>query len=445
MDNIIPELLHMLQQALEKTPPILLLGVMVLIGAIFGELARRASLPRITGYFVAGVLAHLGLVGLDLGWPIHELVRDLMPLFEVALGFVLVEVGRRIQLVWLVRNKALFGTLVLESVLTFATVAALFMWLGVGAWSAVLVGAVATSTSPLVLHALIMQVRAEGQISDRALHIAAVNTMVAAVLVSALLPIANSAQPHLQIVYVLKPLAGLVLAAVIGTLSGRLLRVLLVRSRDLPYAWVCVIGAVSLMVGLAQWGGAPVVVSALAMGLSVSDAAQRRAATRKGMQPLQLPEPPALSVLMYVVLFLFAGAALPWRQWWVQPIDWPFVAALAVALLLARLGAKALGTFAMGSWSGLRPSQSVGLALALQPMTVTGLALYLQVRAGFPGLEPQAGTALLVALAVADLLTPLLVMRVLRSSGEAEVLPPRAASKFAPRAAEPAAARLREL
>jgi Kef-type K+ transport system membrane component KefB len=458
MDNILTEVLHMLQLSFEKTPPIMLLGVIVLAGALCGELARRFALPRLTGYLAAGVATHLALAALDLGWPIQELVQDFLPLFEVALGFALVEVGRRIQLHWLARNKALLATVVLESVLSFAAVSLALFWLGVGPWTAVLLGAIVTGTSPLVLQAVSLQVRAEGQISERALHIAAVNTMTAAVLVSALLPVANAAQPHLELVYIFKPLAGLVLAAVIGSLCGRLLRLLLNRSRDLPYAWTCVVGIVSLLVGASQWMAAPVVVAALAMGLSVSEAAQRRVTARKlngaaaagvaapapaGPAPLLWPEPPALSVMVYVVLFLFAGAALPWHDWWSKPQDWPFVAGVAAALLLVRFAAKAAAVLATGSWSGLRPAQSVGLAAALQPLSVTALALYLQVRAGYAGLEPAAAGALLVALAAADLLMPVVTMITLRASGEAETAPPQPTAKPAA-AAEGAAPRLRE-
>jgi len=75
----------------------LLFGVLLVAGMVGGEMARSARLPRIIGYVLVGFamapLAHL--IGLDL------LLDEARIFVDLALGLVLFDLGRRMDLQWM--------------------------------------------------------------------------------------------------------------------------------------------------------------------------------------------------------------------------------------------------------------------------------------------------------------------------------------------------------
>src|SRR4051812_6934228 len=78
----------------------LLFGVLLVAGMLGGELARIARIPRMVGYVLVGMLlAPLGeAVGL-------ESLLDRARIFvDLALGLVLFDLGRRMDLQWMKRD-----------------------------------------------------------------------------------------------------------------------------------------------------------------------------------------------------------------------------------------------------------------------------------------------------------------------------------------------------
>jgi Kef-type K+ transport system membrane component KefB len=460
---ILQELWTYAQSVLEATPPILLLGLALVFGALAGELMHRLRLPRLTGYFIAGVACHLLLSLLDLGWPVAELVLDGRAFFQVLLGFVLVEIGRRIQLGWLLRNRALFATSVLECAFTFGAVYGVLSWLGVELWATLLIAAIATGSSPVVIHALATQTQAEGQISERALHLSAVSTMVAAVGVSTLLTLVQSTRADMALIDLYGPALSLIAAIVIGGIAGRMLGALLSRGAaareaqkagSWAYGWQCLVGVVLAAIGLAQWLNAPVLVATLVLGLTVAERpsqAALRAAAPRWLQrfwpdrvpvvqqpaaallashitpspPVHWPDTHAIVALFNAGLFMFAAAALPWSEWAAGDQDWPVLLGVALGVIAVRLAAKAAAVSIAGPASGTRWSQHIGLAVALQPMSITGLAMYFQVKLGYAAIDAAAMMGLLLALAITDVIAPLALLVVLKLSGESPRNPSR--------------------
>src|SRR5262245_8103091 len=96
--------------------PVLLFGLLLLAGAIGGEIVKRTlGLPRIVGNVVTGFA--LGVSGLGVLNP--DLVREAWIFAEIALGLLLFELGRRLDFTWLRSDPWLAATGVLESALTF--------------------------------------------------------------------------------------------------------------------------------------------------------------------------------------------------------------------------------------------------------------------------------------------------------------------------------------
>ncbi|HYX65104.1 MAG TPA: sodium:proton exchanger, partial [Burkholderiales bacterium] len=94
-------------------------GVLLLAGLLAGELARRyARLPRVTGYVVVGALLGPEASGLLN----RDMLFDLRLLTDLAIGIVVVELGFRVSLEWLARNRWLSLAALAESLLCFAAI-----------------------------------------------------------------------------------------------------------------------------------------------------------------------------------------------------------------------------------------------------------------------------------------------------------------------------------
>src|SRR5262245_26114122 len=153
--------------------PVLLFGLLLLAGIAGGELVKRAlNLPRIVGYMLTGLL--LGASGLNL--LDQPLVEESWIFLEIALALVLFELGRRLHLDWLGNDRWLMATSLLECTLSFAFVYFALTAFGVTAIYATVAAAIGISTSPGVVLLVAQELKAEGQVTECALSLPALNS-----------------------------------------------------------------------------------------------------------------------------------------------------------------------------------------------------------------------------------------------------------------------------
>src|SRR5688572_21987367 len=95
--------------------PLALFGMLLLAGVLAGELTKRVvKLPRITGYVLIGLaLGASGINVLD-----TQMLGYTRIFLDVGLAMVLFELGRRLDLSWLRRDRWLSVMALTESVLS---------------------------------------------------------------------------------------------------------------------------------------------------------------------------------------------------------------------------------------------------------------------------------------------------------------------------------------
>ena len=136
------------------------LAVLLAFGALCGQLAKRMNLPSVTGQILAGII--LGPSVLHVFG--HEALQGLRPIIHFALGLIAVDVGTHLHLRRLRNSFRRLGTLLLLEITLTPFLVYLALVLGAGRdWTfGVLFGALAISTAPATVLAIVKETRSKG-------------------------------------------------------------------------------------------------------------------------------------------------------------------------------------------------------------------------------------------------------------------------------------------
>ncbi len=327
-----------------------------------GELGHRwTGLPRISLYGAVGFL--LGQT--QLGWLSSADNASMTMLANLAFGLVLFEFGYRINLNWLRNNPWLAASGLLESALTFCSVLALASASGLPTLTALLIASLAMSTSPAVVLRVVNEHRSTGQVTERVIHLTALNCVLAVLVFKVVVGvwIFQSSGNLVQAVW-----NGAVLLAVstaLGAAFGSAVPALLHRldlSRDATMAFAV---AVMVLVAAAHAFGLSPVLATLTFGLV---ARHRRVTFSQAQRNFG-----ALGDVLTVVLFTFVASTL----------EWPRVVhglPLALALIVLRAIAKALGTTCFARLSGISWKKGLLTGIAMTPISVFVILLLEEAR-----------------------------------------------------------------
>lgn len=378
----------------------LLFGTLLVAGMLGGEVARRLRLPRIIGYVLVGFAIAPAAAAMNLG-PLLDEARIFV---DIALGLVLFDLGRRLDIGWLKRDWTLAASAIGESALTFGIVFATLLHFGFDAVQAGLAAAIAMATSPAVVLLVAQDARAEGQVTERAFTLVALNSLLASVIVTILL-----ATIHYEVrldldTAVLHPLylfaGSLALGGAMASLARTLAR-RLDRSPELHFTLVA--GLVVAAVGLAQTARVSVILALLAFGMF-----SRGVEHRHDLMAVDLGR---ASRLFYVVLFVITGASLPLSAF--ESAGW-----VAAAFVAARTAAKFAGVLLFAPLGGVRVRQALALGATLLPMSSLALLLQHDVVRLYPEFGQSLAAVLLASVIVMEIAGPLAVQWGLRFAGE---------------------------
>jgi Kef-type K+ transport system membrane component KefB len=390
---------------LPTLPPIfsypLLFGVLLVAGMIGGEIARALRLPRILGYVVVGFVIAPAAQAMGLAL----LVDEARIIVDLALGLVLFDLGRRLDLQWMKRDWTLAVSGLAESVLSFAAVFATLLALGFPMVEAGVAGAIAMTTSPAVLLLMVHDTRAEGQVTERAMNLVALNGLLASIITTMMVASSHLAASTDVELAILHPLYLFFGALILGGATAAITRWLarsFEKTKDVHFTLI--VGMVVCAVGLATMLKLPVILALLAFGVfSRND--------QRGFDLLNVNLAP-MGRLLYIVLFVITGASLPLAA--LAAGGW-----IAVALVFARAAGKFVGILAIAPIGGLRLRQAAGLGAVLLPMSSLTLLMAHDIGKIFPQFAADLGAIFVAAIIIMEIVGPLAVQWGLRFAGEA--------------------------
>ncbi len=375
--------------------------VAITVAWLVGEFGQRwTGLPRISFYGLVGFV----LAAPQLGVLPLPGVGPMMLLADVAFGLVLFELGYRINLRWLRNNPWIGAASLAEALLTFGAVYLVADAFGASDINALMLASLSMATSPATLVRVINEQRSSGQVTERAMHLCALNCVLAVFAFNASVGLwifrtfedVGEALWNSLVVLGVSAFTG----AVFGLVVPAVLRMLGKLAQDATVAFAL---AVILLVSITFTLGLSPVVAALAFGLV---ARHRRIAFSQAQRNFG-----ALGELLTVVLFVFAASTLDWQKVWAG-------GALALALVLARLAAKTLGVMAFAHLSGISWRKGALTGVALVPLSVFAVMLLEHARlAGIQVVEELRAVAAVTMLL--EVFGPILLQRALVWAREA--------------------------
>jgi Kef-type K+ transport system membrane component KefB len=375
----------------------LLLAVAAATGHV---LQRHTGLPKVVGYSMTGALA--GLAGFSgAAWPLQGIALFLL---ELAVSVVLFEAGGRIALRWFRHNPMVLLQSLLESTLTAIFVYYTLRWMDVQPTVAEAVAMIAIVASPAVLSRVMMDTRASGPVTERAMVLSTLNALYALTLVSARAGVMH--RPHSSLDETLFPVAVILgVSFIVGAALALALRMALrVMSPTSENTSMLLIALIAAATALAAHFGGSAPLAALLGGMLL-----KQLNPRPWAWPRQLGTAASLLTMLMFVLVAVVAARADWN---------PAVAGLVAALVLARGLAKVLGV-AFANWgSGTSWRQAFWTGCAMSPMSSVALLLVQQFMSSSLTLGPRIASIALPAILLMEVLGAIIATFAIYRAGE---------------------------
>jgi Kef-type K+ transport system membrane component KefB len=379
----------------------------LLAGALAGEfIAATTRLPRVVGYTLAGCVA--AAFGHGVAMPLAGAAQTVT---DLALGLLLFEIGCRVHLRWLARNPGLALTSLAEALLSAVAVALVLRLFDVDWQTAVACAILAMPAPAAVSGRVSLELGAEGQVTQRATLLTALNTFYAVVALTLMrtwwAADDGGSVPQALAGLAISLLTTLGVAALLAGATYLVARRLDLRNQS---AALLLFGLVTFAIVAARAIGVSTLLMPLLAGLLL-----RNTSERPWVWPRHFGTSGGALVLM---LFVIVGSA------WSPKI---LVAGgfAALALLAARFVAKTIAIVALAPMAKASWRQGLALSITMTPLSATALVMLSELMRAEPELAASAVPIILASIAVLELIGPIAVQFALRLAGELPPAPKR--------------------
>ncbi|MFO7906972.1 MAG: cation:proton antiporter [Pirellulaceae bacterium] len=362
-------------QQMFQHQPLMLLGVVLILGFYFGNLVRKGRLPSIIGFMLLGVLLGPSLLGWFDGGNGEGNLETLAFITEVSLGLVAFTIGSELKLRGLKQlGRGIVWVIFAESLVAFAVVM-LAVYSLTGSWPmALLFGAVAPASAPAGTVAVIKEYRAQGRLTQALYAVVGFDDGLAILIFGFAAALAKTlllGHLHLQgasvgiVTAMLEPAGEIVLSLVVGAVLGFVFCQLVRKLRERRDMLIMVFGTVLLATGVAMAFHLSLILTNMVVGFILVNT-RREALVHQVNAPLH-----DVLGLMFILFFTLAGAHLDLSAL-------PQLGLLGAAYIVARsaglVGGARLGGFLgrvdpkIGKWIGLGILSQAGVAIGLSLM-----------------------------------------------------------------------------
>jgi len=396
-------------------------GIILFVGFLFGEIATKLKLPKVTGYIVGGILLNPGLL--------HFIPDDFTNhtdfITNLCLSFITFSVGGTLFFPHIKKlGKNILWITLCEAEFAFAAVAIGFFavtpffihlpgatWLTVFIPVSLLIASLASPTDPSATLAVVHEYKAKGNVSSTILGVAAFDDALGIVNYSFAIAFAmvlispNTAgiQPFL-----LKTLLSIGGSVLLGAVFGFIFNAISVSvQREKEGVLIVLIFALlSLCFGTAATLGMDQLLATMAMGAIVINFNKQRVKIFKIMERYT-------EELIFVLFFTLSGMHLNFHILRGNLI-------LVMLFFVFRTFGKIAGTFTGAFLSKAPPKVRKYTAGGLIPQggIVIGLALMMKQNSSFDAFSDIVLSVIIGATVIHEIIGPILAEKVLERAGE---------------------------
>ena len=395
-------------------------SVLLALAAAAGHLVQRyTGLPKVIGYSGVGAIA--GLTGFNgAAWPLQGTGLFLL---ELGVAVVLFEAGGRISLRWFRHNPMVLVQSLLESTLTFGAVYWALHYMGMREDIAQPLALLAMAASPAVLSRVLIDTRASGPVSERAIVLSTMSTLYALTLCSAsagMMHRGDTGLPGLSLNETFYPvLVVLGLSVVVGAVLALTLRTALrVMSPTSENTAILLLALIAAGAALAAHFGGSAPLAALLGGMLL-----KQLNPRPWSWPRQMGTASSMLTMLMFVLVSVVAAQAPWAG--------P-VAGLVLVMIAARMLAKIAGVALGNIGSGSSWRQALWVGCAMSPMSSVALLRASQFVSASPVQGRLIAGVVLPAILLMEVLGAVLATLAIYRAGESSkpwTLRPRAVAR----------------
>ncbi|MEN6575762.1 MAG: cation:proton antiporter [Phycisphaerales bacterium] len=393
---------------------LLLLGIAVFGGTVGARIFRQLRIPQIIGSILIGLL--IGESGLHL--VSEAVVTTVEPLNYFALGIIGFLIGGELKLEIMRKyGKQFTAILLAEGIAAFILVAGATILLTytfthdlrTSVALGVVLGAISSATDPASTIQVLWEYKTRGVLTTAVIAVVALDDALALTLYAVGTSVAGILTGNVGggIAASLATTAyELVVAVIVGFVGGLILKAILIRMQDEDAELTFAVGAVLLAIGLSIALELDVILSSMALGLTLVNVAPYR--SPRTFEIVKRFAPP-----IYVLFFVLVGARLK-----VESMSL-LAALLVVAYVLGRSIGKIGGAYLGGKWSGAREcvKNYLGICLFAQGGVAIGLSILASHR-----FTPEISSVVILVVAtttfLVQLLGPLFVKLGVKRAGE---------------------------
>ncbi|MFO7676414.1 MAG: cation:proton antiporter [bacterium] len=342
---------------------LLTIALAVLLGTVGARLFKRFRIPQVVAYILIG----LGLGSSGLGVIDGATIEGLAPLSLLALGIIGFMIGGELKLSVFRRHGRKAIIILLAEGLGAFVVVTVLVGLVTRNWALALVlGAIASATAPAATVNVLWEYRALGPLTTMILAIVALDDGLALVLFGFASAIAKTllGGGGFSVMTVLRPLYDIAGSVVLGGAVAVGFHLVQRRMREKELALAFALGAILLLVGVAEAARVDLILAAMVFGSVFVNIAGKPGEDVFGI--VQRFAPP-----IYVLFFVLVGAHIR-----IGSLSWG-IGVVALLYVAGRTAGKMAGVWLGGRIAGAAEvvRKYLGFGLLAQAGVAIGLAI----------------------------------------------------------------------
>ena len=400
----------------EQLHHLLPLGLLLIVGYVFGLAANRLRLPRVTGYIVAGLLLSSSISGV-----LHQAQIEAQSIIvaDITLSIIAFAIGGSLQMsrvralaksiLWITLTQSM-GAFILVSMAMYAAgyISPSLSTNGptVFLCAVLVMGAISVTTAPAAVMAVVHETEASGPLTTTLLGIVALDDAVAILLFSAMASVTHfltgaEVGANAALSRGVTEIAG---ALVVGAFAGYILPTVMGSLKRPEVQLVIVLGFVFFVSGVcSQFHFSPLLAN-MTMGFALTNRMKQAESVFHQLETLEEP--------LYCLFFAMAGAMFD-----IGVLTTTLF--LGITLFMGRCAGKLLGTIIGERVAKTEKKLAKYLGISLLPQAGLSLGLIVLTREFLPEtMYILLLNAMLASVIINELVAPPLVRWALKQAGE---------------------------